>query len=352
MTRSKASRKRQYEAQQAKNNSSGSSLPADTTTLAQDVPGPGFAQTDQETIQQTYAHPTSTPVSSSSPPVEAESSVGTSSPEHESRDVLMGGDTEKIAPLTRYFTIAPLSAVPGKSMCTKKTWCSTTFSSAMCTATISTRIVKTEQGKVNHLAICLVDQADHQSIISKIIDLPTVDDQPQVTLQFADLAIVKPPPTYEDKELLRRCTIQILDLSLNERAHFVRAVFERYGPIVSIQMHMIGMHQQAYIRYQSKDPVRHFYENWSVMLGIDCVRVIPLALSAEDREFRKANCLKLSGFPRGCTPCDLMGLIETLQAKAFYMPRNRRSYKHINYAYIYFDSLDVLEDMQVRAFSF
>ncbi len=274
--------------------------------------------------------------------------------QEESRDIDMTYETIEITKKKLYYALALLDAIPGKNALQKKKWCSDKFRPKLAGfVRTEFRTHKILSEKKTFMAIVLDNHEDLISITSNPIEIIAgSDDVPPVTLKFEDQQTIKPPKPDEEIENDYLKTIQVIDIPMHIKAHVVRATFERYGAILSISMKTVKYYQHAFIKFANKEIVDAFYTTWSVFIGQECVRVIPLALQEDQRQKRKDFCVKLSGLPRGTAPRDIIGILDAVNAKACFIPRNPKSYKFMNHAYIYFDSAELLEEMTVSAYSF
>src|SRR5262249_29635692 len=84
-----------------------------------------------------------------------------------------------------------------------------------------------------------------------------------------------------------------------------------------------------------------FYkEQWSEYIGRHQVGVIPLPLSTEERNKRKACVIKLTGLPWETSALDLQEILDDYNIKYCHIPRNLLSNKSKNMAIVYFGNLN------------
>ena len=134
--------------------------------------------------------------------------------------------------------------MPGRDLKAKRAWCETHFASRLGSASFGKITLNAGQGKSFYFEITLAFADDHHAIINQSIETTAAtDEQPAVVLQFQDYYTVKTPKS--DEEFRNKCafTIQVIDLPLNIKVHFVCVVFVKYGNIVSIQIRTCGYYQ-------------------------------------------------------------------------------------------------------------
>jgi hypothetical protein len=71
------------------------------------------------------------------------------------------------------------------------------------------------------------------------------------TFQFIDLESVKQTPTSEQLKLEDDKTIQVIDIPLGVKTPIIRSTFERFGNITRLTTQTRGMHQHAFITYET-----------------------------------------------------------------------------------------------------
>ena len=303
-------------------------------------------QSELNIAKDTYATPQSQEQTQQTSPPEV---VSTSSPLHsQSReDETMKNTAKEIGRDDKFYALAPYDEIPGKNISQKKKWCTIKFAKLNGYAGTQIRTLN----KSTYLAIILDDQDDFQQIIGSPIEISAGgEDQPPVTITFKDQHVIKPKKTEDDVTLERNATIQVIDIPMNLKTHVVRAVFEKFGEIKSISMKTVKYYQQAFIRFTDVNIAKGFIDLWSIYIGQDSVRILPLILDEQQRQLRKEFCMKLVGLPRGTNARDLRSLIMATQAKACFIPRNPKTYNYMNYAYVYFNSQDQMEEMSLQDF--
>jgi hypothetical protein len=134
--------------------------------------------------------------------------------------------------------------------------------------------------------------------------------------------------------------LQVIDIPLNFRASAVRSVLEHYGEIEKIEMRTKpgAIYQQAFVEYKKLNVVTELKDKWATFIERHMVRMIPISLIGEDREIRNRFCKKLTGFKKGTSARDLAEVLDAVDAKACFIPREGKFYSMVNYAYVYFES--------------
>src|SRR6266498_1995047 len=157
-----------------------------------------------------------------------------------------------------------------------------------------------ELKKIKYLAVEFLKQEDLQTALTLFIPTPTDEDSNKTaTLQIWDT--IKPPVSVDVITEQNTRTIQVIDIPLNVTGKMVTAAFKRYGTIERLSMRTRNLFQHAFIRYSSVDDIKDFMDtSWCAFIAKNCVRVLPLSLTAEQRLIRQQFCLKLAGIPRNC----------------------------------------------------
>jgi hypothetical protein len=165
------------------------------------------------------------------------------------------------------------------------------------------------------------------------------------TFQFIDLESVKQTPTSEQLKLEDDKTIQVIDIPLGVKTPIIRSTFERFGNITRLTTQTRGMHQHAFITYETQQMVQPFFDSiWSVFILKDCVRVLPKTLPQQARDLRREHCIKISGLPYGTCAHDLHHILRDTKAKSCFIPRKRNNYNYCNYAFLTFVDDDILQN--------
>src|SRR5208282_4192339 len=103
--------------------------------------------------------------------------------------------------------------------------------------------------------------------------------------------------------------------------------------------------QQAFIRFTDNNSVQPFYdEKWSTLILKDSVRVLPLGLTADARDARRAFVIKLTALPPKTTAHDIIDILQETKAQTCFIPRKMGTYNSCNYAYLSFRSEELLEN--------
>ena len=85
-------------------------------------------------------------------------------------------------------------------------------------------------------------------------------------------------------------TIQVIDIPLGVKTPIIRSTFERFGNITRLTTQTRGMHQHAFITYETQQMVQPFFDSiWSVFILKDCVRVLPKTLPQQARDLRREH---------------------------------------------------------------
>lgn len=238
-----------------------------------------------------------------------------------------------IVPITRqteHMAGVPFDKIKGKTAKEKTKNLDKLFATFLSYSGTRIRINK----KVKYLVVNFINEADlHKAIQQEI----TVSDTEKIFCIKWDE--IRPPTPEEEKHEVDDRTIQVIDIPLDVSATLVRSTFARYGNITKLTMRTRNLYQHAFITYESCENIQHFKGDvWVNFIIKDCVRVLPLTLTAEQREIRQKYCFKLAGLPTNCRAKDIIDFLKDINARSIFIPRNPNNYKQLNYAYINFES--------------
>jgi hypothetical protein len=233
-------------------------------------------------------------------------------------------------PIITFFEIAaPLSKIRGRSVNLRLRNVRNCFMPHMDVANVVLR----EYNKQKYVVVQLISEQDMHNALKMEISFSEMEEK----FHFEEVTKIKPPPTDEQKHDLKERTLQVIDIPLNVPARTVRATMSRFGTIIKLTMRTRNLFQHAFITYENKESIDRFkYEDWSVLILKDAVRVLPLSLDQEERNRRQHHCYKLAGLPAGTQARDLMEYLSKIKAKSCFIPRNPSNYRPLNYAFINF----------------
>src|SRR6266498_664340 len=206
--------------------------------------------------------------------------------------------------------------------------------------------------KIKYLAVEFLNQDDLQTALTLLIPTPTDEDpNKSATLQIWDT--IKPPVSVDVITEQNTRTIQVIDIPLNVTGKMVTAAFKRYGTIERLSMRTRNLFQHAFIRYSSVDDIKDFMDtSWCAFIAKNCVRVLPLSLTAEQRLVRQQFCLKLAGIPRNCQAGHLVDFLKSINAKSWFIPRNFQTYRQQNFAFVNFITQEDLDLASNTSYSY
>ena len=209
-----------------------------------------------------------------------------------------------------------------------------------------------ELKKIKYLAVEFLNQDDLQTALTLLIPTPTDEDSNKTaTLQIWDT--IKPPVSVDVITEQNTRTIQVIDIPLNVTGKMVTAAFKRYGTIERLSMRTRNLFQHAFIRYSSVDDIKDFMDtSWCAFIAKNCVRVLPLSLTAEQRLIRQQFCLKLAGIPRNCQAGHLVDFLKSINAKSCFIPRNFQTYRQQNFAFVNFINQEDLDLASNTSYSY
>ncbi|KAG9301885.1 hypothetical protein G9A89_004565 [Geosiphon pyriformis] len=106
----------------------------------------------------------------------------------------------------------------------------------------------------------------------------------------------------------------------------VELVFSKFGKIVSIRMHLIGLWQKALIEFESLEVASLVTSKWSVLVGKDSVCVVLAVNDKQTWMSRDCHRALLYTFPVGTSAHDLSELLVSYDEKTCFIGRNPDSY--------------------------
>src|SRR2546423_8682649 len=121
----------------------------------------------------------------------------------------------------------------------------------------------------------------------------------------------------------------------------VVSYLSKYGDIEKLNMVTKNLYQHAYITYKNNTNISVFRNLWATPIENHSVRILPLTLSTEDREFRCKYVLKLTGLPPNTAARDLLDITNAIHAASCFIPRTVNNYCPLNYAYTSFASQEL-----------
>ena len=246
------------------------------------------------------------------------------------------------------FAAIRMDTIKGKSRSAKVELLQKTFFHLNSFSGVKQREIK----KVHYLAIELLNQDDLQTAINTPVPTPA-DDNPDKTSTLQIWEEIKPPASVDLIQEQNNRTIQVIDIPLNVTGKMVTAAFKRYGVIEKLTMRTRNLFQQAFIRYNDANAIQPFMEeHWCTFISKDCVRVLPLKLTAEQRLNRQEFCHKLAGIPRNCKAGHLVDFLKSINAKSCFIPRNLNTYRQQNFAFVNFLNKEDFDRAPLTSYSF
>ena len=254
---------------------------------------------------------------------------------------------ETVTKRTSFVAVTPVTNVKGNSPAVKKQFIAKHFAQFP-------GFTGKDVRKIKQVTYMLVYFASLDHMTAAIKDpLPNSDkDKPDEPYFFIPLDQVKPVPNEDDIKNKNNRTIQVIDIPLDIKSPLIRATFSQYGKITDLSTQTRGLYQHAFITFEDASSLDAFKSTWSVFIERHSVRVLPLILTPDEREQRKLHCLKLSGFRPGTTAYDLFDVIAAVKGLSCFIPRNLKTYRSLNYAFVCFADEQVQSEAAMKNFDF
>jgi len=142
----------------------------------------------------------------------------------------------------------------------------------------------------------------------------------------------------------RKNEIIIRDIPIDYTENDVKRQFLIYGNILKVIIKVSGTWKQAHVFFEDAKTVEdNFINNWSDFIGKDGVRIYLADNYENNMNQRSQFCGKLCNLPKNTTAYDLEGYIRSVNGKTCFIPRARKTYNRLRYAYVNFESQEDLE---------
>ncbi|KAG9292120.1 hypothetical protein G9A89_005264 [Geosiphon pyriformis] len=138
--------------------------------------------------------------------------------------------------------------------------------------------------------------------------------------------------SHSDQEVI------VKEISVDLPKLVIKAVFSKFGKIISIKVQLIGLWQKALVKYESSEIADLVMARWSVLMGKDSVRMAKANIDKQTWVSRDQHRALLYILSVGTTAHDLSALVETYGGKTCFIGRNPSSYVHDQCAVICFES--------------
>ncbi|KAG9305151.1 hypothetical protein G9A89_010659 [Geosiphon pyriformis] len=132
--------------------------------------------------------------------------------------------------------------------------------------------------------------------------------------------------------------IIIKEIPVNFSKLAIKAVFSKFGKIISIKMQLIGLWQKAVIEFESVEIVCLVASKWSVLVRKNSVHVVLVVNDKESWISKDCYHALLYTLPVGMTAHDLSDLVEAYDRKTCVIGCDFISYTHVQCVVICFES--------------
>ncbi|KAG9294182.1 hypothetical protein G9A89_021541 [Geosiphon pyriformis] len=126
--------------------------------------------------------------------------------------------------------------------------------------------------------------------------------------------------SHSDREVI------VKEIPVNLPKSAIKAVFSKFGKIVSIKVQLIGLWQKALVENKSSEMADLVAVRWFVLMGKDSVRVAKADIDKQMWVSRDQHRALLYTLPVGINAHDLSSLLESYDGKTCYIGRNPSSY--------------------------
>ena len=138
--------------------------------------------------------------------------------------------------------------------------------------------------------------------------------------------------------------IIIRNIPIDYTENDVKRQFLIYGNILKVIIKVLGTWKQAHVFFKDAKTVKdNFIDNWLDFIEKDGVRIYLADNYENNMNQRSQFCSKLCNLPKNTTAYDLEGYIRLVNGKTCFIPRARKIYNRLRYAYVNFESQEDLE---------
>ncbi|GBB86434.1 hypothetical protein RclHR1_12880004 [Rhizophagus clarus] len=162
--------------------------------------------------------------------------------------------------------------------------------------------------------------------------------------QFPDLVFhAHDPRQLRSDEDLR--AIQVTDIPFFLSKDNIMSYFKKFGNIASCRVYSRknAKVQQARIVYDSALSIARFDTQWAVYCFSTCLRMTPCHYTVDQKSSRYEFVATLTQLPPNTKDIDLAPLTRDLGAKAVNVPLSLNSYKPKRWAYVTFNSQEIMD---------
>ncbi|KAG9293983.1 hypothetical protein G9A89_019321 [Geosiphon pyriformis] len=142
--------------------------------------------------------------------------------------------------------------------------------------------------------------------------------------------------------------VVLCDISLGVSTADIKLAFSVFGSVTHVVLKSAGIWQYVVVYFEKLDSAVSALKHWSVLVGKDSVRILPLVNQNETILFHDKFKAKLVNLPPGCTAFEISDMIFQIGGRTCFIPRSSDSGHHFQFALVTFGSQGDLNSAIVR----
>ncbi|KAG9303007.1 hypothetical protein G9A89_006224 [Geosiphon pyriformis] len=244
-----------------------------------------------------------------------------------------GGAWETITSHQRFAGWVASTLVPGATFKTKLAYVKTVFQSVH--GFLSAKSVSKDNVKL----FCM-EFASQQSLEAVFL-VKLTGSVHLATLKIAKSLVVSEFGSSSAAVVLR-------NMPLGVSAADIKLALSVFGSVAHVVLKPAGIWQYVVVYFEKLNSVVSALKHWSVLVGKDSVRILPLVNQNKTILSRDKFKAKLVNLPPGCTVFEISDMISQIGGRTCFIPRSPNSGHCSQFALVTFDSQDDLNSAVVK----
>ncbi|KAG9284032.1 hypothetical protein G9A89_022806 [Geosiphon pyriformis] len=142
--------------------------------------------------------------------------------------------------------------------------------------------------------------------------------------------------------------VVLRNVSLGVSAADIKLALSVFGSIACVVLKPAGIWQYVVVYFEKLDSAVSALKHWSILVGKDSVRILPLVNQNETILSCDKFKAKLVNLPPGCTVFEISDMISQIGGRTCFIPRSPDSGRHFQFALVTFDSQSDLNSAVVK----
>ncbi|KAG9288645.1 hypothetical protein G9A89_006746 [Geosiphon pyriformis] len=142
--------------------------------------------------------------------------------------------------------------------------------------------------------------------------------------------------------------VALHDVSLSVSAADVKLALSVFGSVAHVVLKPAGIWQYVVVYFEKLDSAVSALKHWSVLMGKDSVRILPLVNQNKTILSCDKFKAKLVNFPFGCTVFKISNMISQIGGRTCFISCSLDSGRHFRFALVIFDSQGDLNSAVVK----